>query len=102
MEWIHCSRNTLADSLSHLLEVLLEADKKKEIEGQEFGCYCFDDLKPVHTEYIEEIGEMKLCESENVMNKIFVMEDGVFYHLWLEHAKLSNAFWFQRYFVMHY
>ena len=67
MEWIQGSKNTLGDSLSHLLEVVLKAEIEKELEGQEFGCYCFDELELVHMEYIEQIGEMKLCESENVM-----------------------------------
>ena len=67
MEWIQGSKNTLADSLSCLLEVVPEAKLEKEPEGQEFGCYCFEELNPVHTEYIEEIGEMKICKSENVM-----------------------------------
>ena len=66
MEWIQGSKNTLADYLSHLLEVVPEAKLEKEPEGQEFGCYCFENLMPVCTEYIEEIGEMKMCESENV------------------------------------
>ena len=67
MEWIQGSKNTLADLSSHLLEVVPEAEKVNEPEGQEFGCYCFDELEPLCTEYIEEIGEVKLCESEHVM-----------------------------------
>ena len=47
MEWIQGSKNTLADSLSRLLEVEPEAKLEPEPEGQEFGCYCFDDLAPV-------------------------------------------------------
>ena len=60
MEWIQGSKNTLADSLSCLLEVVPEAKLEKEPEGQEFSCYCFEDLMPVSTEYIEEIAEMKM------------------------------------------
>ena len=66
MEWIQGSKNTLVDSLSDLLEVVLEAKLGKELEGQEFGCYCFEDLTPVSTEYIEEIGDLTMSESENV------------------------------------
>ena len=66
MEWIQGSKNTLADSLSYLLEVVPEAKLEKEPEGQEFGCYCFEDLAPVCTEYIEEIGEITMCENENI------------------------------------
>ena len=67
MEWIQGSKNTLANSLSLLLEVVPEAKLEREPEGQESGCYCFEELDPVCTEYVEEIGKMKLCESENVM-----------------------------------
>ena len=44
-----------------------EGKLEREVEGHKFGCYCFEELDPVHTEYMEEMGEMKLCESENVM-----------------------------------
>ena len=121
MEWIQGSKNTLADSLSRLLEVVPEAKLEKELEGQEFGCYCFEDLTPISTKYIEEVGDLRMSESENVkeiriplkleqlqelqkrdtycrdmasklqkgqhMNKIVVMENGVLYHLWLEHNR---------------
>ena len=107
--------------MSHLLEVVPEAKLEPEPEGQEFGCYCFEELTPVHTEYVKEIGETTLCENENTveikiplknadlkemqkadsyckdianklhkkqhMNKIFVMENGVLYRLWMEHDK---------------
>ena len=121
LEWIQGLKNTLADSLSRLLEVVPEAKLKPEPEEQEFGCYCFEELTPVRTEYIKEIGETRLCENENMveikiplkneelkemqkadsyckdianklhkkqhMNKIFVMENGVLYQLWMEHDK---------------
>ena len=44
MQWIMGSKNTLADSLSRLLEVCPEAAKQSEPAGQEFGCVCFDEL----------------------------------------------------------
>ena len=67
MEWIQGSKNTLADSLSHLLEVVSEAKLEAEPEGQEFGCYCFDDLTPVRMVYVEEIGQTMLYENENTV-----------------------------------
>ena len=67
MEWIQGSKNTLADSLSCLLEVVPETKLEKEPEGQEFSCYCFEDLAPVCTEYIEEIGELTMCENVKVI-----------------------------------
>ena len=67
MEWIQGSKNTLADSLSRLLEVVPEAKLEPEPEGQEFGCYCFDDLTPVCMVYVEELGQTTLYENENTV-----------------------------------
>ena len=67
LEWIQGSKNTLTDSLSHLLEVVPEAKLEPEPEGQEFGCYCFEELTQVHTEYVKEIGEITLCENDNTV-----------------------------------
>ena len=44
LEWIQGIKNTLADSLSRLLEVDLEAKLQPEKEGCEFGTYCFKEL----------------------------------------------------------
>ena len=102
-----------------------EAKLEQEPEGQEFECYCFEELTPVHMEYMEEIGETTLCKNENTveikiplkngdlkemqkadsycrdsankldkkqhMNKIFVMENGVLYQLWMEHDKMFKC-----------
>ena len=59
LEWIPGSRNLLADSLSHLLDVVPDAQKSKEPDDQEFGSYCFEELEPakvmetISTEVIE-------------------------------------------------
>ena len=59
LEWIPGSRNLLADSLSHLLDVAPDAQKSKEPDDQEFGSYCFEELEPakvmetISTEVIE-------------------------------------------------
>ena len=55
LEWIMGSKNTLADTLSRLLDVCPEAKLEPEPAGQEFGSYCFEDMKPVEVEYIEEV-----------------------------------------------
>ena len=47
LEWIPGTRNLLADSLSHLLDVVPDAQKTKEPDDHEFGSYCFEDLEPV-------------------------------------------------------
>ena len=44
VEWIHGVENTLADSLSRLLEVDPEAKLQPEKEGHEFGTFCFEEL----------------------------------------------------------
>ena len=59
------SKNTLADSLSRLLEVCPEAAKQSEPAGQEFGCVCFDELEPVRVEYIEVVETVQITENEN-------------------------------------
>ena len=46
LEWIPGTRNLLADSLSRLLDVVLDAQKTKEPDDHEFGSYCFEDLEP--------------------------------------------------------
>ena len=59
LEWIPGSRNLLADSLSHLLDIVPDAQKSKEPDDQEFGSYCFEELEPakvmetISTEVIE-------------------------------------------------
>ena len=44
MEWIQGAKNTLADSLSRLLEVDAEAKLQPEKEGHEFGTFCFENV----------------------------------------------------------
>ena len=66
LDWIMGSKNTLADTLSRLLEVCPEARLEPEPPGQEFGCYCFEEMTPVQVDYIEEIETIKIEESENL------------------------------------
>ena len=44
VEWIQGVKNTLADSLSRLLEVDPEAKLQPEKAGHEFGTFCFEEL----------------------------------------------------------
>ena len=46
LEWIPGTPNLLADSLSRLLDIVLDAQKTREPDDQEFGSYCFEDLEP--------------------------------------------------------
>ena len=66
LDWIMGSKNTLADTLSRLLEVCPEAKLEPEPPGQEFGCYCFEEMTPVQVDYIEEIETVKIEESVNL------------------------------------
>ena len=47
LEWIQGIKNTLADSLSRLLEVDPEAKLQPEKEGQEFGTFCFEEVSEI-------------------------------------------------------
>ena len=67
LDWIPGSKNLLADSLSHLLDVDPDANQTNEPPGHEFGSYCFGELQPakvleiVNTEVIESVQE---CSEE--------------------------------------
>ena len=60
------SKNTLADMLSRLLEVCPEAKLEPEPPGQEFGCYCFEEMTPVQVDYIEEVDTVKIQDSKEL------------------------------------
>ena len=66
LDWIMGSKNTLADTLSRLLDVCPEAKLEPEPPGQEFGCYCFQEMEPVQVDYIEEIETITIEESVNL------------------------------------
>ena len=63
IEWIQGSKNTLADSLSRLLDVDPEAKAQPEKEGCEFGNYCFEQLE--ETSEISWIWPKQACELSN-------------------------------------
>ena len=73
LEWIPGSRNLLADSLSCLLDVVPDAQQLKELDDQEFGSYCFEELEPakvlgtISTEVIElsDSSEDSKCSQES-------------------------------------
>ena len=66
LDWIMGSKNTLADTLSRLFDVCTEAKLEPEPPGQEFGCYCFQEMEPVQVDYIEEIETITIEESVNL------------------------------------
>ena len=49
LEWIQGTKNTLADSLSRLLDMTPDAKLEPEPEGQEFGTVCFEELPAADT-----------------------------------------------------
>ena len=66
IDWIMGRKNTLADVLSRLLEVIPEAEPEKEQEGHEFGVPCFEELEPakVLQEYAEQVANIAIKEEE--------------------------------------
>ena len=75
LEWIPGSRNLLADSLSHLLDVVPDAQKTKEPDDQEFSSYCFEELEPakvmetISTEVIELIDSSEYPNDSQKLQK---------------------------------
>ena len=68
LEWIPGTRNLLADSLSHLVDMVPDAQKTKEPDSQEFGSYCFEELDPA--EVMEKISTevIELNDSSEYLN----------------------------------
>ena len=62
-EYISGIRNTLADTLSRLIEMDEDIKLHPKEEGKEFGYFPFEELPPVMTQVIEEVIE---CEIGNI------------------------------------
>ena len=62
-EYIPGIWNTLADTLSRLIEMDENIKLKPEEEGKEFGYFPFEELLPVMTQVVEEVIE---CEIGNI------------------------------------
>ena len=62
-EYIPGIRNTLADTLSRLIEMDKNIKFQPEEEGKEFGYFPFEELPPVTTQVVEEVIE---CEIGNI------------------------------------
>ena len=59
-EYIPGIWNTLADTLSRLIEMDGDIKLQTEEEGKEFGYFPFKELPPVTTQVIEEVIECKI------------------------------------------
>ena len=121
LDWISGVKNTLADSLSRLLDMTPEAEPTQEPSGEEFGVACFEELESakVHEDFTELIEEVEIevpkeimqevkipipkkhmlqlqkndeycrrivrrMRTERELKKIFILDDGILYRLWLE------------------
>ena len=62
-EYIPGIRNTLADTLSRLIEIDENIKLQPEEEGKEFGYFPFEELPPVTTQVVEEVIK---CEIGNI------------------------------------
>ena len=62
-EYIPGIRNTLADTLSRLIEMDENIQLQPEEEGKEFGYFPFEELPSVTTQVLEEV---KVCEIGNI------------------------------------
>ena len=62
-EYIPGIRNTLADTLSRLIEMDENIKLQPEEEGKEFGYFPFEELPPAMTQVVEEVIE---CEIGNI------------------------------------
>ena len=62
-EYIPGIQNTLADTLSRLIEMDENITLQPEEEGKEFGYFPFKELPPVTTQVIEEVIK---CEIDNL------------------------------------
>ena len=105
--------------LSRLLDVCPEAKLEPEPPGQEFGCYCFEEMEPIQVDYIEEIETVKIENLKEIklplknwqmqllqkhetcreikkrqdkhMNKLFLLNNGIVYRLWCEDGRTSDC-----------
>ena len=121
LDWISGVKNTLADSLSRLLDMTPEAKPTHEPPGEEFSVACFEELESakVHEAFIERIENIEIevpkeimqevkipipkkqmlqlqrndeycrhivrrTRTEQELKKIFILDDGILYRLWLE------------------
>ena len=62
-EYIPGIQNTLADTLSRLIEMDEDIKLQTEEEGKEFGYFPFEVLPPITTQVLEEIIE---CDIGNI------------------------------------
>ena len=62
-EYIPGIKNTLADTLSRLIDIDEDIKLQPEEEGKEFGYFPFEELPPAQTQMVEEV---ITCETGNL------------------------------------
>ena len=87
-EYIPGIQNTLADTLSRLIEMDENIKLQPEEEGKEFGYFPFEELPPVTTQVLEEVIE---CEKGNInIQHTDPIEINTDIHLLLKDDKLAE------------
>ena len=74
LDWISGVKNTLADSLSRLLDMTPEAEPTQEPSGEEFGVACFEELETakVHEVFTEQIENIEIEVPKEIMQEVKV------------------------------
>ena len=76
-EYIKGIKNTLADTMSRLIEITLEIEQEPEPPGQEFGYDIFETLEPIETttHYINELKEEIQIKHEAIPDDLLPIVD---------------------------
>ena len=77
LEWIQGIKNTLADSLSRLLERDPEAKLQSEKEGHKFGTFCFEEVSETGkimpdfwTPLKDTVEHLEITHNENAVKEV--------------------------------
>ena len=73
-EYIKGIKNTLADTMSRLINIDLDTELLPEEQGCEYDYYLFDPLLPIHTDdiyHIDDIPEMTITNPEDETSTYF-------------------------------
>ena len=74
LDWISGIKNTLADSLSRLLDMTPETEPTQEPPGEESSVACFEELETakVHETFVEQIDNVEIEVPKEVMQEVKV------------------------------
>ena len=70
-EYIKGIKNTLADTMSRLIDIDPQIQQDSEPEGYEFGYYTFDTLPAMEVSYVETTKQTSNKKESNDMDSIF-------------------------------